>query len=83
MNKSNDIKVRKPGSLVLHWVNKSLKLHPGVIIEVLPQDKWIIDCAIPVYRVLSSLGHIEQFTESALRDIKEQKGEDDVSQLTK
>lgn len=70
MNKSNDIKVRKPGSLVFHWVNKSLKLHPGTIIEILPEDKWLMD-TIPVYKVLSSKGYVEQFTEAALRDFKE------------
>ena len=63
------VKVREVGSLVLHWVNKSLKLHPGVIIKVLPRHKWVFDYSIPVYKVLSSLGYVEQFTESALRDI--------------
>ena len=78
-----DIKARPLGSLVLHWVNKSLKLHPGVIIEVLPQDAWIFDHTIPVYKVLSSLGYVEQFTESALRDITQQKGTNNVNTTTK
>ena len=78
--KYSDITARPAGSLVLHWVNKSLKLHPGVIIEVLPQDMWIMDYTIPVYKVLSSLGYVEQFTEAALRDITEQKGTDNANQ---
>ena len=63
------VKVREVGSLVLHWVNRSLKLHTGLIIEVLPRHKWVFDYSIPVYKVLSSLGYVEQFTEAALRDI--------------
>jgi hypothetical protein len=79
---TGEIKIREAGSLVLHWVNKSLKLHPGVVIEVLPKSEWIFDYTIPVYKVLSSLGCVAQFTEAALRDITEQNGVSNVNQPT-
>ena len=62
------VKVREVGSLVTYWINRSLKLHTGMIIEVLPEDQWAFDYTIPVYKVLSSQGHITQYTEAALRD---------------
>ena len=53
----------------MHWVNRSLTMHPGLIVEVLPEDKWN-SFGMPTYKVLSSLGYIKQFTEAALRDFK-------------
>ena len=63
--------IREPGDLIIHWVNSTLKPHIGIIIEVLPEDKWVFDYTIPVYKVLSSLGYIEQYTEAALRDLSQ------------
>ena len=67
-----DIRVRSIGSLVLHWVDKSLVLHTGLVVSVLSKDMWIVNHTLPVYKVLSSLGYVEQFTEAALRDFDKQ-----------
>ena len=64
------IKIREVGSLVTYWDSRALKTHTGMIVEILPEDQWIMDYTIPVYRVMCGLGNIEQYTEAALRDFE-------------